>query len=82
MLSLMERFLNIPALTENALDELQEALGNENNELKEEMQQAKDNDDRHDDEKTHMRSCYPKLLSEEFILKHTVYHKIDVVSTG
>lgn len=45
MLSLMERFLNIPALTENALDELQEALGNENNELKEEMQQAKDNDE-------------------------------------
>lgn len=42
ILFLMERFANNPLLTENALDEFQEALGDENSELKEELQQAKD----------------------------------------
>lgn len=47
ILSLMDRFLNNPLLTEKALDELQEALGDEDSKLKEEMQEAKDrNEDR------------------------------------
>ena len=45
ILSLMDRFLNNPSLTENALDELQEALGDEDSELKEKLQRAKDNNE-------------------------------------
>ena len=47
ILSLMDRFLNNPLLTEKALDELQEVLGDEDSKLKEELQEAKDrNEDR------------------------------------
>lgn len=47
VLSLLDRFLNNPLLTEKALDELQEALGDEDSKLKEEMQEAKaKNEDR------------------------------------
>lgn len=47
ILSFMDRFLNNPSLTEKALDELQEALGDEDSKLKEELQEAKvNNEDR------------------------------------
>lgn len=45
ILSLMDRFLNNPSLTENAIDEFQETLGDEDSELKEEMQRAKANNE-------------------------------------
>ena len=43
---------------------------------------SKTNDDQHDDQHTHMCGRYPYLMTEKGILKHAMYHKIDIIGTG
>ena len=43
---------------------------------------GKTNDKQHDDQHTHMCGRYPYLMAEKRILKHAMYHKIDIIGTG
>lgn len=86
MLSLMEEFLNLPSLSEGALDELQEVLGDENHELKEEMQQAKGNTEKRKSILAKAVECTKAAISTANDVQETVESGIttyeNIVNTG